>query len=93
MLNTILILNFKTVFFKVFASLEKAKEINATYVVLKENSPSCGSTMIYNGEFNGTKMAGNGVAAALLRRHGFKVISEEQFSEILEEFENKKADC
>lgn len=49
--------------------------------------------MIYNGEFNGTKMAGNGVAAALLRRHGFKVISEEQFSEILEEFENKKADC
>lgn len=64
-----------------YAALEIAKKINATLVVLKENSPSCGSTMIYNGEFNGNKIAGNGVTSALLKRNGFKVISEEEFVE------------
>lgn len=62
-----------------YATLEKAKEINATIVVLKENSPSCGSSKIYNGEFNGKKIDGNGVTSALLKRNGFQVISEEQF--------------
>jgi uncharacterized protein YbbK (DUF523 family) len=62
-----------------YAALEKAKEIGATIVVLKENSPSCGSSMIYNGEFMGTKIVGSGVTAALLKRNGLQVISEEQF--------------
>lgn len=64
------------------ATLEQAKKINATIVVLKENSPSCGSSMIYNGEFNGEKIAGNGVTSALLKRNGFQVLSEEQIVEI-----------
>lgn len=64
-----------------YATLEKAKKINATTVVLKENSPSCGSSMIYNGEFKGKKIAGNGVTSALLKRNGLQVISEEQFIE------------
>lgn len=61
------------------ATLEIAQKNNATIVVLKENSPSCGSSSIYNGEFNGGKMAGNGVASALLKRNGIQVVSEEQF--------------
>lgn len=65
------------------AALEKALEINATMVVLKENSPSCGSLRIYNGNFNGEKIAGMGVTAALLRRNGIKVISDVQFAETL----------
>ncbi|MCZ8534035.1 Uncharacterized conserved protein YbbK, DUF523 family [Paenisporosarcina quisquiliarum] len=64
-----------------YATLEKAKKINATIVVLKENSPSCGSLMIYNGEFKGKKIIGNGVTSALLKRNGLQVISEEQFVE------------
>ncbi len=64
-----------------YATLEKAKKINATIVVLKENSPSCGSSMIYNGEFKGNKIVGNGVTSALLKRNGLQVISEEQFVE------------
>jgi uncharacterized protein YbbK (DUF523 family) len=64
-----------------YATLEKAKKINATTVVLKENSPSCGSSMIYNGEFKGKKIVGNGVTSALLKRNGLQVISEEQFIE------------
>jgi len=63
-----------------YAALEKAKKINATIVVLKENSPSCGSSMIYNGEFMNKKIAGQGVTTALLRRNGIRVISEEQFA-------------
>ncbi|MCM3570687.1 DUF523 domain-containing protein [Neobacillus mesonae] len=66
-----------------YAALEMAKNMNATLVVLKENSPSCGSSMIYNGEFNGKKIAGNGVTSSLLKRNGFQVISEEQFAEDL----------
>lgn len=66
-----------------YATLEKAKKINATIVVLKENSPSCGSSMIYNGEFKGKKIVGNGVTSALFKRNGLQVISEEQFIESL----------
>lgn len=66
-------------------TLLKAQEVGATLVVLKENSPSCGSATIYNGEFKGEKKVGNGVTAALLRRHGFMVISEERLFDYLDE--------
>ncbi len=63
-------------------ALSIAREVNATLIVLKENSPSCGSAAIYNGAFENRKIAGNGVTSALLKKEGFKVISEEQISEI-----------
>jgi uncharacterized protein YbbK (DUF523 family) len=63
-----------------YITLAKAQEVSATLIVLKENSPSCGSTMIYNGEFKGKKIAGNGVTTALLRKNGIKVTSEENWS-------------
>ncbi|MCF6137752.1 DUF523 domain-containing protein [Pseudalkalibacillus berkeleyi] len=63
-----------------YTTLDKAIEIGATIVVLKENSPSCGSSMIYNGEFIGKKVLGNGVTTALLKRNGLRVISEKQFA-------------
>ncbi|KTD88269.1 DUF523 domain-containing protein [Paenibacillus etheri] len=62
-----------------YITLAKAQEVSATMVVLKENSPSCGSAMIYNGEFKGKKIAGNGVTTALLRKNGIKVTSEENW--------------
>lgn len=64
------------------AALRRAQELEADTVVLKEYSPSCGSAMIYNGRFANEKIAGNGVTTALLRRHGIKVISEEQLAEL-----------
>ncbi|MGE1165455.1 DUF523 domain-containing protein [Peribacillus simplex] len=66
-------------------TLLKAKEVGATLVVLKENSPSCGSATIYNGDFKGNKKVGNGVTAALLKRHGFTVTSEERLFDHLVE--------
>ncbi|KMK92415.1 DUF523 domain-containing protein [Rossellomorea marisflavi] len=58
-------------------TLAICRKIGATEIVLKENSPSCGSSMIYNGDFSGEKIPGKGVTTALLRRHGIKVWSEE----------------
>ncbi|WP_342539949.1 DUF523 domain-containing protein [Heyndrickxia sp. FSL K6-6286] len=66
-----------------YSTLKQAKKLNATLVVLKENSPSCGSLTIYNGEFTGQKIMGMGVTSALLKRNGIKVISEELFAATL----------
>ncbi len=68
-----------------YATLKIAQEVQATTIVLKEYSPSCGSSMIYNGEFSGKKMLGNGVTSALLKRNGIRVISEEGLSDFLNE--------
>jgi len=58
-------------------TLQLAREYNVEFALLKQRSPSCGSRIIYTGKFDGTKHPGEGVATALLRRHGIKVISEE----------------
>lgn len=66
-----------------YATLKKAQKVQATIIVLKEYSPSCGSAIIYNGEFQGEKIVGNGVTAALLKRNGLQVISEEKLGDML----------
>ncbi|MDF2564084.1 MAG: hypothetical protein K0Q53_479 [Massilibacillus sp.] len=49
--------------------------------ILKERSPSCGVHQIYDGTFSGTKIVGQGVAAALLSQRGIKLYSEEDITE------------
>lgn len=49
--------------------------------VLKANSPSCGNLLTYDGTFSGVKVSGEGVTAALLRRHGVQVFNELQLPE------------
>ncbi|WP_028560581.1 DUF523 domain-containing protein [Paenibacillus pinihumi] len=66
-------------------TLDKARQVKAKAVVLKEYSPSCGSAMIYNGQFAGQKEAGNGVTTALLRRNGITVLSEETLASYLQQ--------
>lgn len=68
-----------------YETLRKVREVHADIIILKENSPSCGSAMIYNGEFTGEKIVGNGVTTALLKRNGLRVISEEQLADFLED--------
>ncbi len=48
--------------------------------ILKERSPSCGSGVIYDGTHTGTKIPGDGVAAALLKSHGIAVYGESEIS-------------
>ncbi|MEI2557547.1 DUF523 domain-containing protein [Acinetobacter pittii] len=68
-----------------YRTLEIAQQIKASCVVLKENSPSCGSQKIYNGTFQGEKITGVGITTALLQRHGFEVISENEIEDWLVE--------
>jgi len=49
--------------------------------VLKANSPSCGNRQTYDGTFSGVKVSGEGVTAALLKRHGVLVFSELELAE------------
>lgn len=60
-----------------YETLKIVKEIGAKKAILKANSPSCGCGRIYNGEFNGTLIEGNGITAELLRQNGVEVITEE----------------
>jgi len=46
-----------------------------TMAILKQRSPSCGSRFIYDGTHSGSLKPGQGVTAALLRRHGVIVWS------------------
>lgn len=54
-----------------------AEAVGATTAVLKARSPSCGCHEIYDGSFTRTRVTGEGVAAAALRRAGLEVISED----------------
>lgn len=63
-------------------TLEKAAKSKIEMAILKENSPSCGSTHIYDGTFTGQRRTGHGVTAALLKRHGIKVVSDEHLKDI-----------
>ncbi|AFH63988.1 DUF523 domain-containing protein [Paenibacillus caseinilyticus] len=70
-------------------TLKTAQTAGARYAVLKESSPSCGSTMIYDGTYTRTKEPGFGVTTALLRRHGIEVYSENNVGELLKKLEWK----
>ncbi|MDM1759013.1 MULTISPECIES: DUF523 domain-containing protein [Acinetobacter] len=61
------------------ATLALAQQHQVTHVILKSNSPSCGSTLIYDGSFTGQKIQGVGVTTALLQQHGFVVMTENEF--------------
>jgi uncharacterized protein YbbK (DUF523 family) len=65
-----------------YMALERIQKVGVTTVVLKENSPSCGSSAIYDGTFSRRRIDGFGVTAALFRKHGVRVISEYQLEEI-----------
>lgn len=62
-------------------ALALAQRKNIRIAILKEGSPSCGSTFIYDGSFSGQTLSGDGVTAALLRQAGIAVFSEAQLAE------------
>lgn len=52
------------------------------FALLKEGSPTCGSSRIYTGKFNSSTMPGHGVFAALLKAQGLYVFSDEQIENV-----------
>ena len=62
------------------AALYIAEECGCSAAVLKARSPSCGCGRIYDGTFTHTLVDGDGLFAALLRKKGFQLFTEETFS-------------
>ena len=46
--------------------------------ILKSNSPSCGRDKVYDGNFTGTLVDGEGIFARVLKEHGIKIITEKE---------------
>ena len=63
-------------------TLEFARRNDIRLAVLKENSPSCGVKVIYDGSFTGQKRSGEGIVASFLRQHGLQVFSEQQLEQV-----------
>jgi uncharacterized protein YbbK (DUF523 family) len=60
-------------------TLRIAEMYGCKEAILKSNSPSCGCGRIYDGSFTGKLTEGDGVTAALLKKKGIKVYTEESF--------------
>ncbi len=52
------------------------KVLEADVAVLKDGSPSCGVSEVYDGTFSGKKIRGRGLFAELLVKKGVKIFSE-----------------
>ena len=62
-------------------ALAAAQARGIRMAVLKEGSPSCGSSYVYDGHFAGLRQPGMGVTAQLLRGAGVHVFSEHQWAQ------------
>ncbi|OAN74936.1 purine-nucleoside phosphorylase [Jannaschia sp. EhC01] len=75
-------------------ALELAQSHDCRFALLADGSPSCGSTFVYSGDFDGQRHEGQGVVAARLRAAGVAVYAPSQLRELalaLEEAENTSA--
>ena len=62
-------------------ALQLARSGRIRIAVLKEGSPSCGTSYTYDGSFTGTKVPRPGVTAARLKEAGVRVFNEAQLEE------------
>lgn len=62
-------------------ALKIALDNNCIYAILKSKSPSCGYGKVYDGNFNGNLIAGNGMFAQVLKKNGIKIKTEEDFED------------
>lgn len=63
-------------------ALEAARREGCRFALLTDGSPSCGSSYIYSGEFDGRRKSGKGVVAALLHANGIAVYDETRIAEL-----------
>lgn len=65
-------------------ALRLAREHDVAFCLMKQGSPACGSRLIHDGTFSGTKIPGQGVAAELLTAEGYRVFGEDEIAEAAE---------
>lgn len=54
-------------------------KFNCKKAILKSKSPSCGCGIIYDGNFNGMLINGDGLTTRLLKENGIEVICSDEF--------------
>jgi uncharacterized protein YbbK (DUF523 family) len=59
-------------------ALRLAEVNDVAFAIMKSKSPSCGSKMIYDGNFTGKLIEGEGLAVESLRKAGFTVLDENE---------------
>ncbi|MFA6073610.1 MAG: DUF523 domain-containing protein [Candidatus Woesearchaeota archaeon] len=59
-------------------ALRIAKENNCDKAILKANSPSCGSSRVFDGTFSHTLIDGDGVTAKLFKKNKIEVVTENE---------------
>lgn len=64
-------------------SLDIAIKNNITKALLKDGSPSCGVSYIYDGTFSNKKINGLGITTKLLEENNIKVYSENEIDLLL----------
>lgn len=64
-------------------SLWLCRKYGCKKALMKEQSPSCGSGIIYDGSFSSKLVSGYGVAAAMLKEHGVQVLGESRVDELI----------
>ena len=62
-------------------ALAAAREHDVAFAILKQKSPSCGRSCVYDGTFTGRLREGKGVTAEMLERAGIKVFGEDELKE------------
>lgn len=67
-------------------TLKTAQANNVKVAILKEKSPSCGSSFIYDGTFTSVRKVGQGVMTALLERNGIKIFIDLKIEKVAEFF-------
>lgn len=65
-------------------ALATARSHDCRFALLTDGSPSCGTSFVYSGQFDGTPRPGKGVVAALLSENGIEVFAENQIELLAE---------
>ena len=70
-------------------SLELCIRKNIKMAILTEGSPSCGSSLINSGHFDGSKINGEGITTQLLRKNNIQVFSHLQIEQANKYFQQR----
>jgi len=73
-------------------TLQVALDAGVRCAILKEGSPSCGSSYIYDGSFTRSRRPGRGVTTALLEQNGIRVFSESEIAQAAAYLSRENAD-
>jgi len=68
-------------------SLNIALLNNISIAILKDGSPSCGNTYIYDGTFSNKKIDGIGITTKLLKENNITIYNENNLSKLLKKGE------